>query len=122
MTRPLLVIEDDDDLREAIAMTLATSGSEVAAFGDAREALRELQSGLRPFLILLDLMMPNMSGWEFREAQEADPAIAPIPVVVITAAHTLGNGRDSLTGIEVLRKPFSLEALLEVVRRYRPRT
>ena len=118
MTGPVMLIEDDDDLREAVAMSLATSGFEVAAFGDAREALRELQSGLRPFLILLDLMMPHMSGWEFREAQEADPAIAAIPVVVITA-HTLGNDGHSLTGIEVLRKPFSLEALLEVVRRYR---
>src|SRR5499427_4898371 len=116
MTSPLMLIEDDD-VREAVAMNLARSGFEVAAFGDAREALRELQSGLRPFLILLDLMMPHMSGWEFREAQEADPAIAPIPVVVITAAHTLRNNGHSLTGIEVLRKPFSLEALLEVVRR-----
>src|SRR5215467_3310255 len=118
MTRPLMIIEDDDDLREAIAMNLAMSGVEVTAFGDAREALRELQSGLRPFLILLDLMMPYMSGWEFREAQAADPALAPIPVVVITA-HTLRNDGHSLTGIEVLRKPFSLEALLEVVGRYR---
>ena len=119
MMSRLMVIEDDDDLREAVAMNLAMSGFEVASFGDAREALRELQSGLRPFLILLDLMMPTMSGWEFREAQEADPAIALIPVVVITAAHTLLNDGHSLTGIEVLRKPFSLEALLEVVRRYR---
>ena len=119
MTRPLMVIEDDDDLREAIAMSLATEGIEVAAFGDARDALRGLQCGLGPFLILLDLMMPNMSGWEFREAQEADPAIAAIPVVLITAAHTLGNDGHSLTGLEVLRKPFSVEALLEVVRRYR---
>jgi len=119
MTRPLMVIEGDDDLREALAASLAMEGFEVSAFGDAREALRELECGLRPFLILLDLMMPNMSGWEFREAQEADPAIAPIPVVVITAAHTLGSDGHSLTGIEVLRKPFSVEALLEVVGRYR---
>jgi CheY-like chemotaxis protein len=119
MTRPLMVIEDDDDLRETLAENLAMEGFEVAAFGDARDALRELQSGLRPFLILLDLMMPNMSGWEFRDAQEADPTIASIPVVVITAAHTLGSDRHSLTGLEVLRKPFSLEVLLEIVGRYR---
>ena len=118
MNRPLMIIDDDEDLRDVLASVMTTSGYSVAAFGDAREALAELRRGPAPFLILLDLMMPGMSGWEFRQAQQQEQAIADIPVVVVTAAHSLGPDGHALGGVEALRKPFSLEALLEVVRRY----
>jgi CheY-like chemotaxis protein len=113
-----MLVDDDDDLREVLAGIMATAGYTVAAFGDARNALAELRRGLDPFLILLDLMMPGMSGWEFRRAQQSDRALAHIPVVVVTAAHTLDDDGHSLTGVEALRKPFSLDAVLDVVRRY----
>ena len=115
---PLMIIDDDDDLRNALSFIMTSNGYEVAAFGDARAALGALDDKVRPFLILLDLMMAGMSGWEFRAAQLRDSRLAPIPVVVLTAANTLSDGAQTLTGIEVIEKPFELDALLSVVGKY----
>jgi CheY-like chemotaxis protein len=115
---PLMIVDDDDDLRNTLADILTAQGYQVAAFGDARAALAALENGPTPFLILLDLMMPGMSGWEFRAAQLEKATLAPIPVVVVTAANALNNGVQSLSDLEILRKPFDLEALLAVVDRY----
>jgi DNA-binding response OmpR family regulator len=115
---PLMIVDDDDDLRNALAFIMTSHGYQVAAFGDAREALRALDAGITPFLILLDLMMAGMSGWEFRAAQLGNPLISAIPVVILTAANTLSDGVHALTEIEVMAKPFELDTLLAVVRRY----
>ena len=117
-TTRLKVIDDDDDLRSALAFIMTAQGYEVTAFGDAREALAHLERGPRPFLILLDLMMAGMSGWEFRAAQLANPRLAPIPVVVLTAASTLDDDACRLTDLEVVEKPFALDVLLQVVARH----
>jgi CheY-like chemotaxis protein len=122
MTSPgatrLMVIDDDDDLRSALAFIMTSQGYEVAAFGDARQALKHLERGPKPFLILLDLMMAGMSGWEFRAAQLANPRLAPIPVVVLTAASTLDDAACKLSDLEVVEKPFALDLLLQVVARH----
>jgi len=115
---PLMIVDDDDDLREALADIMTAQGYEVAAFGDARAALAALEGGVTPFLILLDLMMPGMSGWEFRAAQLENPTLALIPVVVVTAAGHLSNAARTLSSVEVLDKPFAFEILLPVVARY----
>jgi CheY-like chemotaxis protein len=115
---PLMIVDDDDDLRDALADIMTAQGYEVAAFADARAALAALQGGVTPFLILLDLMMPGMSGWEFRAAQLANPTLALIPVVVVTAAGHLSDGARTLSGVEALAKPFALEVILPVVARY----
>jgi len=117
-TRPLFIIDDDDDLRKALALIMTSSGYEVSAFGNARLALRALESGREPFLILLDLMMADMSGWEFRAAQLENPQFASIPVVVLTAGTTLTDGTHTLSEVEFLFKPFELDSLLAVVSRY----
>src|SRR4029077_448240 len=96
---PLVLIDDDDDLREILSSILTASGYEVAAFADARQALAELEGGLTPFLILLDLMMPGMSGWEFRAEQAKSQTLAPIPVVVVTAAASLTDAGRTLPGV-----------------------
>ena len=114
----LMIVDDDDDLRDALADVMTAQGYEVAAFADARAALAALEAGATPFLILLDLMMPGMSGWEFRAAQLESPALALIPVVVVTAAGNLSDGARALSSVEVLHKPFTLETLLPVVARY----
>ena len=114
---PLMIVDDDDDLRDAIADIMSAQGYKVAAFADARAALASLESGGTPFLILLDLMMPGMSGWEFRAAQLKSPRLTPIPVVVVTAASTFIDGA-ALRDIEILRKPFELDTLLTLVGRY----
>ena len=115
---PLMIVDDDDDLRDALADIMTAQGYEVAAFADARAALAALEEGMTPFLILLDLMMPGMSGWEFRAAQLENPTLAGIPVVLVTAAGNLSDAARTLWSVEVLRKPFSLEILLPVVARY----
>jgi CheY-like chemotaxis protein len=115
---PLMIVDDDDDMRDTIADIISAQGYTVAAFADARAALAALEGGQRPFLILLDLMMPGMSGWEFRAAQLKNPRLTPIPVVVVTAATTFIDGAPALPDIEILRKPFELDTLLTLVDRY----
>jgi CheY-like chemotaxis protein len=114
----VLLVEDDPDLREMTALLLEDEGYQVCAVGNGLEALNQLLDGPLPGLILLDLLMPVMNGWEFRAHQQRDPRLAPIPVVVITAS------RDHLPtslfpdGRAVLRKPLALDELLANVRQY----
>ena len=115
---PLMIVDDDDDLRDALADIMNAQGYEVAAFADGRAALAALEGGVTPFLILLDLMMPGMSGWEFRAAQLENPTLALIPIVVVTAAGNLSDGAGTLSSVEVLYKPFALDILLPTVARY----
>jgi two-component system nitrogen regulation response regulator GlnG len=118
MTPPVMVIDDDDDLRTALDLIMTAQGYRVAAFADARRALTALENGTAPFLILLDLMMAGMSGWEFRAAQLRNPEISGIPVVVLTAANTLTDGVHTLADVEVIGKPFALDTLIALVERY----
>jgi CheY-like chemotaxis protein len=112
---PLMIIDDDNDLRDALADVMAAEGYEVAPFDDAGKALAALEEGLTPFLIVLDLMMPRMSGWEFRAAQLENPKLAAIPVVVVTAATSVNEQRRTLGDVAIVRKPFALDALLPIV-------
>src|SRR4051794_9814888 len=82
---PVLIVEDDEDLREMMAQMLNIEGFSTATASNGREALDYLHSTRRPNVILLDLMMPVMDGWEFRRQQQADPQIAPVPVIVLSA-------------------------------------
>ena len=116
--RPLMIIDDDDDLRKALTLIMSTYGYDVTAFADARAALGALENGTTPFLILLDLMMAGMSGWEFRAAQLGNPKLTSIPVVVLTAANSLTDGVHTLSNVEIMPKPFALDSLLAVVERY----
>src|SRR5947208_6432557 len=82
---PVLIVEDDEDLREMMAQLLTLEGFQAATVANGREALEYLNSGARPDVILLDLMMPVMDGWEFRRRQQADPAVSGVPVIVLSA-------------------------------------
>jgi len=82
----ILVVDDDEDLRESFAGVLEDAGYEAASAGNGREALDFLRSSPPPCLVLLDLMMPVMDGLSFITEKEADSELANIPVVVITAA------------------------------------
>jgi CheY-like chemotaxis protein len=113
----VLVVDDDADIRETILAVLERHGFLAMAAADGAEALDRLRAGATPRLILLDLMMPRMTGEEFRAAQLAEPSLAKIPVVVLSGAR----GVDDLArriGTEVLPKPFELSSLLKMVRRY----
>lgn len=106
----VLVIEDERDIREALAEALEYEGYEVAVAANGREALRSLDRGPIPDVILLDLVMPEMSGWEFRQVQVRDPALAGIPVVVVSASDP-GSARPD----RHLPKPFAIDALFDAV-------
>jgi CheY-like chemotaxis protein len=109
----ILVIDDDSDIREVVGEALEFAGYEVATAREGWEGLALCRS-FRPTLILLDLMMPGMSGWEFRAAQQRDPLLSAIPVLVVTA---LGHDPD-VSASAVLAKPFRLDDLLAHVRRF----
>ena len=89
----ILVVEDNDDVREMMTVTLELEGHEVYTAANGRQALAQLENGLRPCVILLDLMMPVMNGWEFRSALQRDERFKDIPVVVVSAAG--GGDRQS---------------------------
>jgi CheY-like chemotaxis protein len=114
LAAPIMLIDDDDDLRICIGEVLEESGFEVVCFASAEDALTQLESGVRPSLILLDLMMPGMTGYGFREEQRRAPELAKLPVVLITA-HPHHEPSPLLDGLIVLQKPFSAELLLRTV-------
>jgi CheY-like chemotaxis protein len=84
----VLVVDDDADIRETLAETLALEGYEAESAPNGLEALRRADAH-RPDLILLDLMMPVMNGWEFLRARRTDPRVAGVPVVVFSASGSV---------------------------------
>ena len=109
----VLVVEDNDDVRDMMAVTLQLEGHDVITAPNGRVALEMLRRGASPCVILLDLMMPVMNGWEFRAALDAEPELKDLPVVVISAA-----GREVLESAHAaayLPKPIDIDALLDVV-------
>ncbi|ACG75116.1 response regulator receiver protein [Anaeromyxobacter sp. K] len=112
----VLIVDDESDIRQAVAEVLAEEGHQVVAAGDGEEALAQIRA-FHPELVLLDLMMPVMNGWEFRAAQKGDPDISAIPVVILSAM-----GRDGAIDADgFIQKPFDLEMLLSMVRRHASR-
>jgi CheY-like chemotaxis protein len=116
------VVEDDEALREALCDALTDEGFSVSSAADGLEALELLGRAPadRPSVILLDLTMPRMNGWQFRAAQRRDDRIAGIPVVILSASGNLGDEAESL-GVPSgawLRKPVPLLSLLAMLSRY----
>jgi CheY-like chemotaxis protein len=115
----VLVFYDDPDTLEIPLTVLETRGYQVIAATDGADALAKLRGAgcQRPCLILLDLMMPGMNGVQFRAEQALDPALASIPVVVLS-----GDGRAEeqvvVMGLELIKKPVELDVLLATVRRF----
>jgi CheY-like chemotaxis protein len=108
----VLVVEDDPDIRETLSEVLSAEGYDVTAAANGREALDKLGVMHRPCMILLDLMMPVMNGWEFLRAIEQSADLSSIPVTVVSAA---GHGVP-IGGTRFIRKPIDLDLLLEHVR------
>ena len=112
----MLVVDDDDDVRRAICQFLEDEECDAVAVGNGDEALRALRSGdPLPCLIFLDLMMPVMDGWQFRRSQLSDPALADIPVVVISA---FGRDARSIDSSAFLPKPFRGDELMTFVHKF----
>jgi CheY-like chemotaxis protein len=113
----ILIVDDDPDISEALTEALEASGYEVAAAKNGVQALDWLRRSPAPCLILLDLMMPVMDGYEFLEQQKRDPKLASVPVVVITAGRRIA-GPKMIDVADVLLKPFALGRLKSVVQQY----
>jgi CheY-like chemotaxis protein len=113
---PVLIVEDDADLREMMAQLLSLEGFRTEAVANGRDALSYLEAGERPDVILLDLMMPVMDGWEFRRRQVQDPSIATVPVVVLSAVDPARA--SELGDTAFLKKPLDFDRLLDLVRRF----
>ena len=115
MQKKILVIEDDPNIREVMTMALEFEGFKVISSGNGKEGLEALQSGPLPNLILLDLMMPVMNGWEFMESFKKLEEYNKIPVLVVSA---YSEKAKSVECTAFVPKPVDLETLLGFVRRY----
>jgi CheY-like chemotaxis protein len=115
--RTVIVVEDDGDVREAISEILRENDYSVLDYGNGQEALACDRSS-RPCVILLDMMMPVMDGWQFRAQQRNDPMLGTVPVVVLTAHADASRVAQELGAAAFLKKPVQLEALLGAVKRF----
>jgi CheY-like chemotaxis protein len=115
--RRVLIVEDNEVTRDVMALILESDGYQVSTAANGRTALERLRGGERPGVILLDLMMPVMDGWQFREEQRRDRALADIPVIVCSAAGE-GSRTAALGAQALLSKPVEADDLLAAVRRY----
>ena len=113
----VMVVDDDIDIRETISDLLELRGFHVIGAGDGADAMAQLKRGARPNVILLDLMMPGLSGEEFRSQQLADAAIAEIPVVLLSGARGVDNAAERMH-VASLPKPVELSELMETVGRF----
>lgn len=110
----ILIVEDDLDIREVMRMVLEASGYQVFEAGDGAEALMVARAH-RPRVILLDLMMPGMDGFQFRESQLEDPAIASIPVVIVSGGGAVPEKAAQLAAAGYLIKPTDVQHLLAMM-------
>lgn len=110
----IMIVEDDSDTREMLERFLELEGYDVRTAANGQIALDALQADNALCVILLDLMMPVMNGWQFRQAQALDPRLSRIPVVVVTAA----GAKDDIPSIEAdawLSKPVDFDRLLATI-------
>lgn len=110
MSQTVLIVDDDADIRAVLSEFLEDEGYAVVTAVDGADALRYLRTQAPPTMVLLDLMMPVMDGFQFREEQRGDASIASIPVVIMTAS---GAFEPSVFGVDdIVAKPIELDRLL----------
>lgn len=111
----VLIVDDDRDIRETTALLLEEHGHQVISAANGQEALRLMQQGPRPDFVVLDLMMPVMSGWELRGQMLRHPDLATIPTIVISGDTKAVARRADLRVDGYLSKPFELDDLLSQI-------
>jgi|KBSMisStandDraft_5_1062788.scaffolds.fasta_scaffold146945_2 CheY-like chemotaxis protein len=114
----ILIVDDDNDVRSALSELLEEEGFSVEGAPNGREALARLRGGtVHPAVILLDLMMPGMDGWDFRSEQMRDPRLAAVPVVVVSASgFSQESIRTQFRPAAYMEKPIEGTVLLDVIR------
>ena len=119
--RPVLIVDDDDFGRETLGQILEAAGYRVQRAAGGEAALRLLAGRCPPGLVVLDLLMPGLDGWEFVRRQQADPRLAAVPVIVVSAEDAAAL-RDEFAGVVAhFQKPVPLRDLLAAIRRHLPR-
>jgi len=113
----VLVVDDDTDIRESISHLLEYEGYRVATASNGVEGFQQLQLS-RPAVILLDLMMPVMDGWQFKTEFDGKPELNGIPIVVVSADGNIAEKSKSIGVAEFLTKPIEIDTLLNVVQKY----
>jgi len=111
----ILVVEDDRQILAIISLLLEDEGYEIVTASDGRQALARLREGPSPDLIILDLMLPALDGWEFRTIQRADPNLAGIPVLAVSADSSAKA--EAIDAAAFLPKPFGADELLARVHK-----
>jgi CheY-like chemotaxis protein len=113
----VLLVEDDADVRGALELVLKRKGYRVTCAANGQEALESMRctETPSPSLILLDLMMPVMDGWEFRAEQLKDPALKDVPVIVISADACAEDHAASIGAVAYLKKPFEFQQLTNMI-------
>jgi CheY-like chemotaxis protein len=109
----ILVVEDDEGIRETLRLFLELEGYTVFTAVHGKDGLEVLKKIPRPCLILLDLMMPVMNGWEFADEIKKNEMLAVIPVVIVTA---YSNKVIPIKASGIIKKPIDLDALLRIVK------
>lgn len=112
----ILVVDDDADTRDALAALLELHGYSAVLAANGADGLTKLRTGLRPCLILLDLMMPEKNGFQFRVEQVVDPVLANIPVVIYSADPDARAEGAVLGGAACLSKPIDVGTLLRTLK------
>ena len=120
MSRPLLVVDDDTDLREALEEVLRDAGYEVMGASNGKHALEVLAAlPLLPGLVLLDMMMPVLDGGGFARAMRQVPEWRGIPVLVFSASANARQVAEEIGACGHMRKPVDVDTLLEAVARHK---
>lgn len=112
---PILVVDDDADIRDSLAELLVDEGYTVRCFASGDEALAHLRHDGKASLIILDLMMPGMNGWAFREEQQHDEKLADIPVIAMSAVADLEPPWPPPGETTLMCKPVDVDVLLDRV-------
>ena len=117
VTNPVLVVEDHDDARQLCQQFLEFGGYPVVTAANGREALDKVERGLRPCMILLDVMMPVMDGPTFAEHLRAlpDEQLSQTPIVLLTGTHDTEAAARRSRALEVIPKPIAYESIVDVV-------
>lgn len=115
--KKLLVVDDDEGIREAFASLLSDEGFDIRTAENGARALRLCEEGYRPDAILLDLQMPVVNGYEFRQRQAETHGLREVPVIVLSASRFLSARSEGLQGTVVLPKPVDADHLIQAVQR-----
>jgi len=113
--QPILVVDDHSDVKEAMRAVLEAEGYRVLTADSGLQALELLERGLRPALIILDLMMPEMDGWEFRARQLARRDLAAIPTIIYSAGIAVRSAARDLGAAAAFQKGDDLTEMLKAV-------